>query len=46
MLVWRSTAMPDEILREQELNKFRQSLVDVLDWDTAHYDTGKVVMRM
>lgn len=45
MLVWRSTTMPDEATRDQALDEFRQALDDVLEWNTAQYDTGKVVMH-
>ena len=44
-LIWRSTVMPDEAEREQALGEFRQALADVPDWDTAHYDYGKVYMH-
>jgi hypothetical protein len=45
VLTWRSTMMPNEASREQELDAFRQVLADVVDWDTAQYDTGKVMMH-
>ncbi len=45
LLIWRSTAMPDEATYNQWLDEFRQALNDVLDWDTAQYDTGKVLMH-
>jgi excisionase family DNA binding protein len=45
LLIWRSTAMPDNATYNQWLDEFRQALGDVLDWDTAQYDTGKVIMH-
>ncbi len=44
-LVWRGTVMPDEATRETALQAFRAALADILDWDTAQYDTGKVLMH-
>lgn len=44
-LVWRSAVMPKEAEREQALEVFRQELVSVLDWDTAHYNNGRVLMH-
>ena len=37
--------MPDAVSQERMLNEFREALSDVLDWDTAQYDTGKVAMH-
>ena len=37
--------MPDETVREQALEEFRQALSDVLDWDTAQYNDGTVLMH-
>ena len=45
VLVWRSTVMPDQIERERALEAFRQTLADVLDWDTAQYNDGEVLMH-
>ncbi len=44
-LIWRSTVMPDERAREKALATFRQSLADVLDWDTAQYNNGVVLLH-
>jgi excisionase family DNA binding protein len=44
-LIWRSTAMPDEASRQQALEEFRRALADVLDWNTARYDSGTVLMH-
>lgn len=45
MLIWRSTVMPDEAERERVLEAFRQKLADVLDWNTAQYNSGEVLMH-
>jgi excisionase family DNA binding protein len=44
-LVWRRIIMPNEAEREQALEAFRQALADVLDWNTAHYSDGEVLMH-
>src|SRR5712692_5127346 len=43
--IWRSTVMPNEQAREQGLEEFRQALADVLDWNTAQYSKGQVLMH-
>jgi hypothetical protein len=45
VLVWRGAIMPDEQTREKELAAFREALADVLDWDTAQYDHGAILMH-
>ncbi len=45
LLVWRSAVMPDEIEREQALAAFRQTMLDVLDWTSAKYNHGKMLMH-
>lgn len=45
MLVWRSTVMPGETERERALEAFQQALADVLDWETAEYNNGEVLMH-
>jgi excisionase family DNA binding protein len=44
-LIWRSTAMPDETAREKALADFQQTLEDVLDWSTAQYNNGTVILH-
>jgi len=44
-LIWRSTAMPSEQSLEQALREFREALEDVLDWSTAQYSSGQVLMH-
>ncbi len=45
LLIWRSTAIPDEKAREQALDEFRQALADMVDWSSARYDTGEVLIH-
>jgi excisionase family DNA binding protein len=44
-LVWRRSVAPSEEMREQALEEFRQALADVLDWSTAQYNHGQVLMH-
>ncbi len=45
LLVWRGTVLPDMALREEALAEFRRTLDDVVDWTTAQYNDGKVLMH-
>ena len=45
VLVWRGTVMPAKAEREKDLEAFRQELADVLDWSTAQYDEGTVLIH-
>ena len=45
LLIWRSSLMPDEITRRQELDDFRQALADMLDWSAARYDEGQALFH-
>ncbi len=45
LLVWRGTVIPDERTREGALEEFQRSLDDVLDWSTAQYEYGQVLMH-
>jgi excisionase family DNA binding protein len=45
LFIWRNTVMPDDTTYDQWLGELRQALSDVLDWDTAQYNTGKVIMH-
>ena len=44
-LIWRSAVMPKEAERKRAVEAFRQAFSDVLDWDTAQYNSGKVLMH-
>jgi hypothetical protein len=37
--------MPDEATCNQWLGEFKQALSDVLDWNTAQYNDGQVLMH-
>lgn len=45
VLIWRSTVMPNEEDRKKALEAFRETLADVLNWSTAQYKTGEVLMH-
>lgn len=45
LFVWRRAVMPSETEREKALAAFRQATLDVLDWDTAKYNHGKMLMH-
>ncbi len=45
LLIWRDAAMPEEATYNQWLEEFRQALSDVLEWDTAQYDSGRILMH-
>jgi hypothetical protein len=45
VLVWRSTVMPNEVERKQALEALQQTLADVIDWNTAQYNNGEVLMH-
>jgi thiamine phosphate synthase YjbQ (UPF0047 family) len=44
-LIWRKTVMPTDEEREQALEDLRRALADVLDWGTAQYNHGEVLMH-
>src|SRR6266568_3404332 len=45
LLIWRSTTMPEEADREEALERFQRTLADVLDWKSARYNNGEVLMH-
>jgi excisionase family DNA binding protein len=45
LLIWRNIVMPNEEARRDALDAFRQELADVLDWNTAKYDEGTVLIH-
>lgn len=45
VLVWRISVMPDEAIRQQALEAFKQALADMVDWSTARFDEGTVMMH-
>jgi hypothetical protein len=44
-LTWRKSVMPNEVEKKQALEAFQQALDDVLDWNTARYSNGKMLMH-
>ncbi len=36
-LIWKDTEMPDEAIRERNLDTFKAELADMLDWETAEF---------
>jgi excisionase family DNA binding protein len=45
ILIWRSATIPSETAREQALDEFKRVLASVLDWDSAQYDLGEVILH-
>lgn len=45
LLIWKSTEMPDETTRQQDLMLFQEELADVLDWATAQSSTHEVIIH-
>lgn len=45
MLIWRSTASPSSKVQDQALAAFQKALEDVLDWSTAQYSNGQVLLH-
>jgi excisionase family DNA binding protein len=45
VLIWRSATMPSETAREQALDEFRRELAGILDWNSAQYDEGEVILH-
>ena len=45
MLIWRSTTMPGEADRAGALDQFQRALANLLDWNTAQYNNGEVLMH-
>jgi excisionase family DNA binding protein len=45
LLVWRGTVIPDETTRDAAIEEFQRSLEDVVDWSTAEYEYGQVLMH-
>jgi excisionase family DNA binding protein len=45
VLVWRSTVMPPKEERDAALASLREELAEILDWDTAWSESGRVLMH-
>jgi excisionase family DNA binding protein len=44
-LIWKSTEMPNEAKRKQDLDLFQEDLADVLDWQAARYNFNEVLIH-
>ncbi len=44
-LIWRSATMPGETAREQALDEFRRELDSELNWNSAQYEQGEVILH-
>jgi excisionase family DNA binding protein len=45
VLIWKSTEMPTEARRKQDLDVFQEELADVLDWQAARYNFNEVLIH-
>lgn len=45
VLVWRSSVMPSETERQAALDALKVELAEILDWDTAWSESGRVLMH-
>lgn len=45
LLIWRSTTMPEEAERAEALDQFQRALADVLDWESARYNEGQILLH-
>ena len=43
-LVWKDTEMPEQSIRERELQALQDELADVLEWDQAQYSTNEALI--
>lgn len=44
-LVWRKGDIPNEEVRRRDFEAFKLEFADVLNWETAEYSTGKVIIH-
>ena len=42
-LVWKDTEMPKDAERQQSFNALEEDLADILDWNTAEYNTNDAI---
>ena len=45
LLIWKSSEMPGEAMRKQDLAQFQEELADALDWETAQYSTHEAIIH-
>lgn len=43
-LTWKTTEMPDQAVRQQDLALFQAELADVLEWETLHLQTNRALI--
>ncbi len=44
-MVWKKSGLSDKAEYERQLEAFRETFADVLDWSTAHYKTKTVLLH-
>src|SRR5260221_10527467 len=44
VLIWKDTEMPDETARQHELEALQEELAEVIDWETALFNTNEALM--
>ena len=44
-LIWKQSEMPDEATYQEQLEAFKETFKDVLDWQTARYSTKTVLLH-
>jgi len=45
LLIWKSTEMPDETIRQHALEAFQQALGDAVDWETAQFSIHEAIIH-
>lgn len=45
ILIWRSTVMPKEGVREAEIEELKEALADILDWENSWSEFGRVLLH-
>lgn len=45
LLIWKDIEMPDEAIQQHYLTLFQEELAEVLDWDTAQYNTNETIIH-
>ena len=45
LLIWKSTEMPDEAVRQHDLALFQEQLADMLEWERAQSTTNEAIIH-
>jgi excisionase family DNA binding protein len=45
LLIWRGSMIPEPEVREAALEELQRETANVVDWQTARYETGQVLMH-